>query len=44
MKNEKYLERLAEKTLTQLNSEVTESGKYFVKTLIGDYYKHKLDY
>lgn len=41
---EKYIERLAEKTLTQLNSEVTESGKYFIKTLIGDYYKHKLDY
>lgn len=40
---EKYVSRLAESTLQQLGSEVTESGRRFVERLIDEYYKHDLD-
>lgn len=40
---EKYKKKLAEKTLKDLGSDVTEQGKYFVEVLIGDYYKHDID-
>lgn len=40
---EKYVKELAEKTLKDLDSDVTNQGKYFVESLIGDYYKHDLD-
>lgn len=40
---EKYKKELAEKTLKDLGSDVTEQGKYFVEDLIGDYYKHDID-
>lgn len=39
----KYKQKLAEKTLEDLGSEVTDRGQYFVEILIGDYYKHDLD-
>lgn len=40
---EKYKRELAEKTLKDLGSEVTDRGKYFIESLINDYYKHELD-
>lgn len=40
---EKYKKKLAEKTLKDLGSDVTDQGKYFVEELIGDYYKHDID-
>lgn len=40
---EKYRKELAEKTLKDLGSDVTERGRYFVEILIGDYYKHDID-
>lgn len=39
----KYKQKLAEKTLEDLGSQVTDRGRYFVETLIGDYYKNDLD-
>lgn len=41
---EKYVSKLAERTLSQLGSETSRQGIYFVERLIGDYYKHDLDY
>ena len=40
---EKYRKELAEKTLKDLGSDVTERGRYFVEILIDDYYKHDID-
>lgn len=40
---EKYLDKMAEKTLEQLGSEVTDKGKRMVMNLIGDYFKNDID-
>ncbi len=38
-----YKKKLADRTLDQLGSEVTDRGRRFVEELIGDYYKYELD-
>ena len=40
---DEYKKKLADRTLDQLGSEVTDSGRRFVEELLGDYYKHELD-